>query len=276
MEYLRNMLEPPKHKQGPANAVWTWEDPKPEKKYIISADVARGDGADYSAFHVIDAYDCKVVAEYMGKIPPDKFADLLMEYGKLYNTALICPERNTFGYFTCVKLRDSGYRRLWYRESTGDLWEYMPNGNDIVPGFETQGNTRPQILGKLEEVIRNRVIKIYSQRTYDQLQAFIWHGSKAQASRDAHDDLILSLAIGIWLTNGTSAINEQGREFAMAMLKATKVDRKDTNALPGDLNGARPIVNPNIHGFTPYNVGKPRDPELVKNSSGIDFNWLLR
>ena len=276
MEYLRNMLEPPKHKSGPANAVWTWEEPKPEKKYIISADVARGDGADFSAFHVIDAFDCKVVAEYMGKIPPDKFADLLMEYGKLYNTALLCPERNTFGYFTCVKLRDSGYRRLWYRESSGDLWEYMPNGNDIVPGFETQGNTRPQILGKLEEVIRNRVIKIYSQRTYDQLQAFIWHGSKAQASRDAHDDLILSLAIGIWLTNGTTTINEQGREFAMAMLKATRVDRKDSNSLPGDLNGAKPIVNPNIHGFTPYNVARPRDPELVKNSGGIDFNWLLR
>jgi hypothetical protein len=194
MEYLRSMLIQPKKKEGPAHGVWIWSDPEPGRKYVISADVARGDGADFSAFHVIDAYNLEVVAEYMGKIPPDKFADLLLEYGKAYNTALLCPERNTFGYFTCVKLRDSGYRRLWYRSTTGDPWEYQPTDNDIVPGFETQGNTRPQILGKLEEVIRNRIIKIYSQRTYDQMQAFIWNGSKAQASRDAHDDLILSLA----------------------------------------------------------------------------------
>lgn len=276
MEYLRSMIEPPKQKQGPANAIWVWDNPRQGKKYAISADVARGDGGDFSAFHVIDVEDCQVVAEYMGKIPPDKLADLLLEYGKMYNNALLCPERNTFGYFTCVKLRDSGYKRLWYRAASGDPWEYISSDVEAVPGFETQGNTRPQILGKLEELIRNKVIKIYSQRTYDQLQAFVWQGSKAQASRDSHDDLIMSLAIGMWLTNGTSSSNEHATEHAIAMLRATRIEKRDVSTMPGDINSVGPVNNPHVHGFTPYNVAMPRDATQVKHGGIPNFNWLLR
>jgi len=276
MDYLRSMLEQPIRKEGPAQGVWIWSDPEPGKRYVISADVSRGDSNDFSTFHVIDMIDCEVVAEYMGKIPPDKLADLLSEYGTRYNVALLCPERNTFGYFACVKLRDSGYKRLYYRNYTGDPFEFISNDPDAVPGFETQGNTRPQILAKLEELIRNKTVKIYSQRFYDQMQAFIWSGSKAQASRDSHDDLILGLAIGSWLTHGNSGVNEQGYEFAMAMLKATKRDRRDSTQMPGDIESAQPLVNPNIRGFNPYNVHKPRDPSQIRHADVSDFSWLLR
>lgn len=276
MDYLRDMIDPPVRKEGPANGVWIWSDPSPGKKYVISSDVARGDSSDFSTFHVIDHDECEVVAEYMGKIPPDKLADLLLDYGKKYNTALLCPERNTFGYFTCVKLRDAGYKRLYYRHATGDVFEFVSNDPDAVPGFETQGNTRPQILGKLEELIRNKVLKSYSQRTYDELQGFVWHGAKAQAARDSHDDLIMSLAIGMWLINGGNTSNEQGKELAMAMLKATGVARRDSNQMPGNINSASPLVNPAIRGMNPYNIHKPRDPSQIKHVDVSNFDWLLR
>jgi hypothetical protein len=276
MDYLRSMIDSPIRKEGPQNAVWIWSDPEPGKKYVISSDVARGDAADYSTMHVIDVNDCEVVAEYMGKIPPDKLADLLADYGKKYNTALLCPERNNFGYMTAVRLRDIGYKRLYYRNMTGDMFEYISSDPEAIPGFETQGNTRPQILAKLEEIIRNKIVKIYSQRFYDQMQAFIWQGSKAQATRDSHDDLIMSLAIGIWLTNGGSGVNEQAHEMAMAMLKATQVARRDSAQMPGDIQSAQPLINPNIRGVNPYNVHKPRDPSQIKNADVSDFSWLLR
>lgn len=276
MDYLRDLIDQPIRKEGIANGVWIWSDPKPGRKYVISADVARGDSGDYTTFHVIDTDDCSVVAEYMGKIPPDKLADLLLEYGKKYNTALLCPERNTFGYFTCVKLRDAGYKRLYYKNASGDMWEYISSNPEDVPGFETQGNTRPQILAKLEELIRNKVLKIYSQRFYDQMQGFIWNGSKAQASRDSHDDLVMSLAIGMWLVNGGSTVNEQGREMAMAMLKATCVNRRDTNLMPGDIGSVQPLVNPGIKGLNAQNVYKPRDANQINHGGASDFSWLLR
>jgi hypothetical protein len=274
LEAIRESIRIPIEKEGPQSAVWIWRRPESGKKYVIGADVSRGDAGDFSTFHIVDNETCEVVGEYMGKIPPDKFADLLFEWGKKYNDALVCPEQNTFGYFTCVKLRDDGYPRLYYQGATGDPFEYRPTDPNAVPGFSTQTKTRSQILAKLEELARNSIIKTYSQRLYDQLQAFIWNGSKAQASKDAHDDLIMSLAISTWLVAGDSSLNSQAAAMMMAMLKATKVERK--NEMPGNINAAQPLVNPNIRGYNPRpkDVYKPQDPANIKHVDVSDFSWL--
>jgi hypothetical protein len=275
-EKLRLMIKQPILKEGPQNGVWIWKNPEQGHKYIISADVARGDAADYSTFHVIDYESCEVCVEFMGKIPPDRLAEILSLYGRRYNNALICPEQNTFGYFTCVKLRDEGYPSLYYTNNGGDLFGYKPTDTDLVPGFSTQTKTRTQILTKLEESIRNSRLKSYSQRLFDQLQAFIWNGSKAQASKDAHDDLIMSLAIGTWLAAGESGNDSQGMAMAMAMLKATAVGNRNFNDLPGGLNQVRPVPNSQIQGFTPDKVHQARKPEDVKHVDVSDFSWLFK
>lgn len=276
LEALRDAIRPPIEKSGPQNGVWIWRRPESGKKYIIAADVARGDAGDFSTFHIVDNETCEVVGEYMGKIPPDKFADLLSEYGKMYNEALICPEQNTFGYFTCVKLRDDGYPKLYYQGLTGDPFEHRPLDQNAVPGFQTQTKSRGQILTKLEELTRNSILKVYSQRLYDQLQAFVWNGSRAQASKDAHDDLIMSLAIATWLVAGESGISEQATAMAMAMLKATKVERNSN--MPGNISQAQPLVNPSIRGMNiqPKDAYKPKDPSEVRHVDISDFSWLYR
>lgn len=273
---LRDMIRPPTLKEGPQSGVWIWRNPEMGRKYVISADVSRGDSADYSTFHVIDYETCEVCCEYMGKIPPDRFADLLDSYGRKYNDALICPEQNTFGYFTCVKLRDAGYPRLYYQNHSGDAFEYRSVDPDAIPGFSTQTKTRTQILAKLEEIIRNGRLKTYSQRLFDQLQAFVWNGSKAQAAKDAHDDLIMSLAIGTWLVSGDSPYSEQSMNMAYAMLKATAVGSRQLGDLPGGINDVRPVPNPHMQGFTPQNVNKPRSPESLKGIAVTDFSWLYK
>jgi hypothetical protein len=199
---------------------------------------------------------------------------LLFQHGKLYNDALICPEQNTFGYFTCVKLRDDGYPKLYYQGSAGDPFEYKSANPDAIPGFSTQTKTRTQILAKLEELVRNSIVKVHSQRLYDQLQAFIWNGSKAQAAKDAHDDLIMSLAIAAWLTAGEAGVSEAAVAMSYAILKATKVERKDQ--LPGDISSAKPLVNPSIRGLnpSPKDVHKPKDPSQIKHVDVSDFSWL--
>ena len=275
-EKLRGLIKQPLLKEGPQNGVWIWKEPQQGRKYVISADVSRGDAADFSAFHVIDYESCEVCVEFMGKIPPDRFAELLSTYGRRYNQALICPEQNTFGYFTCVKLRDEGYPSLYYQNNGGDLFGYKPSDPDAVPGFSTQTKTRTQILTKLEESIRNDRLKSYSQRLYDQLQAFIWNGAKAQAAKDAHDDLIISLAIGTWLAAGEAGVDNQGMAMAMAMLKATAVGNRKIDDLPGGMNQVRPVPNAQIQGFTPDKVHQPRKPEDIKHVNVSDFSWLFK
>ena len=81
IEYIRGWIRTPIDRWGPDMGVWVWEYPLSERKYVISADVSRGDAGDYSTFHVIDTESSSIVAEYQGKLPPDRFAQLLAEAG---------------------------------------------------------------------------------------------------------------------------------------------------------------------------------------------------
>ena len=276
LEKVYDSIRQPLEKTGPQNGIWTWQKPIPGQKYIISADVSRGDASDFSAFHVID-YDTKEVAvEFMGKTPPDKLADLLAEYGHLYNDALICPEQNTFGYFTCVKLRDMKYPTLYYPNSNGDMFAYRPIDPETTPGFITSQKSRNQVLTKLEELIRNDILKTRSQRLYDQLQAFVWHGSKAAASKDSHDDLIMSIAIGSWLVSDDVGSSEQSMAMAMAMLKATFKSSNSIDTLPGGMNDVKPVQKHQITNYDSSQVARPRDASQIKNADVSDFSWLYK
>lgn len=282
LEDLRGLIMPPVEKAGHDRNVWIWSPPVSGHTYVISADVSRGDAADYSTFHVIDTIDCEVAAEYMGKVPPEKLAEMLNEWGLKYNEALIVPENNTFGYFVNTKLRDVlGYKKLYYDNNKGDPFNYIPIDSNELPGFPTNQKSRVQILTKLEELIRSKTLKTYSQRLYDQLQAFIWNGNKPMASKDSHDDLIMSLAIGCWLVEGGEGISENAKQMAYAMLSATGILRKGVNQMPGRINEAQPLVNPNIRGANAQSVYRPRDPSQVAPQNPMlkdanDFGWLLR
>ena len=276
LDYLRTGILPPIERVGIGNNVWIWSHPIEGRQYVISVDVARGDAHDYSAFHVIDTEECEVVVEYMGKIPPEDLADLLALWGKKYNDALIMVEQNTFGYFANTKLRDNGYPHLYYHGINADPFTYIPVDPKALPGFPTSQKTRFQILAKLSELIRAKSLKTYSQRLFDQLQAFVWQGNKPMASKDSYDDLVMALAIGCWLVEGNSGLSKQAVAMSYAILNATKIHRRDISQMPGNIDEARPLVNPHIRGVNPHNVHRPRDASQVRGHDVSDFSWLLK
>lgn len=280
LDELRAQIQEPVTREGHDRNIWVWSPPVAGHTYVLSADISRGDARDYSAFHVIDTVDCEVCAEYMGKVPPEKLADMMAEWGNKYNGALLVPENNTYGYFVNTKLRDAlGYKKLYYEQNKGDPFNYIPVDPNELPGFPTNVKTRKQILAKLEELIRNKTLKTHSRRLFDQLQAFVWHGDKPMASKDSYDDLIMSLAIGCWLVEGGTGISEQARAMAYALLGATRMHKKDLNQMPGNINEAQPLVNPNIKGYNQHSVYRPRDPSHALPRSPYsrdisDFSWL--
>ncbi len=68
----------PIEKRGYDAGYWVWDYPDYSKNYMVVADVARGDGADWSTFHVIEVETITQVAEYKGKIPPKDFGNMLV------------------------------------------------------------------------------------------------------------------------------------------------------------------------------------------------------
>ena len=89
LEKLSQTCSDPKFQTGFDRNFWIWEYPNYNKKYIVTADVARGDGNDYSAFHVIDAERYEQAAEYKGKMAPDQFGHFLVEVATKYNNAIL-------------------------------------------------------------------------------------------------------------------------------------------------------------------------------------------
>jgi len=154
----------------------------------------------------------------------------------LYNKALMCPENNSFGYATIVKLKDLGYPKMYYNKNKSVyIGDYVPPAETELAGFTTSGKSRNQILTKLEEVIRNKQLLIYSSRFYEELKTFVWNESKAQAMKGEHDDLILSLAIGTWLYDASSDYGKDSDKLNNAMLAAMGFKNKQFNGASNDV-----------------------------------------
>jgi len=272
IEFIRTVIRTPLEKWGPEMGVWVWKYALSEHKYIISADVARGDAADYSTFQVIDTNESEVVAEYKGKIPPDQFATLLNEAGMRYNKAVICPENNSYGYAVVMKLQELNYPNLYYKKQKDKYAAMYGESNIHKAGFTTTGASRTQILTKLEESLRNRTVRVYSSRLYDELKTFIWKGNKAQAQKGTNDDLVIALAIGVWLYDTTPEYNKHTVDVNAAMLKAFSVNKNPVDQSTVNVwkkHGANP--------FQPMIMGAVQMPVSGSNDSPYgDFAWLMK
>ena len=279
LENIRILTKQPMEKSGPENNVWYWEYPIEGVKYILSADIARGDSGDYSAFHVINTSNMSIASEYKGKIPPDQFAILVYDIAKRFNTAMICPENNAYGYTMLVKLGDLAYKNIYFA-SEKEKYKYLyGEGQNIAKaGFTTSKESRDKILANFEETLRNGRIKTYSQRLYSELKTFVWNGKKITAMKGYNDDLIMSLAIGCWLAdNNSDTYNVSQIQQADAILKGMELNKTNINktSISPFYNSSEKTVNPFLPVYMPdRSFSGKKDSINPKNPLG-DLSWLI-
>ena len=53
LAWIDSLICEPKYRTGFDRNLWIWEEFQGGNEYLITADVARGDGLDYSVFHTI-------------------------------------------------------------------------------------------------------------------------------------------------------------------------------------------------------------------------------
>jgi len=278
LEWLRNNVKPPVERQGFDRNVWIWKYPLSENNYVLSADVSRGDSKDYSTFHIIDTDTSEIVAEYKGKVRPDNFGELINEFGLKYNKALVCPENNSYGYATILKLQDLKYPKLYYRKKKQVyIGDYVPPASADVAGFNTNGKTRSTVLAKLEEVLRNRQLVSYSSRFYEELKVFTWNTGRAQARAGFNDDLVMSLAIGSWLFDGASDYSKSNNGLNEAMLAAMSKQQRSYSDTPDQVFAPTGVYSssPNSQGLR-NNI--KQDLNNTKSRSNIlhDYMWVIK
>jgi hypothetical protein len=242
LERLRKSVSEPKKKSWMDRNYHVWKPYNHQGKYLISADVARGDGQDYSVFHVINVNTMEQVAEYQGKVEPEHFVKLIFDTGIEYGNAMVVIENNNIGFTVAKKLAEElGYKNVYYSNKSSH--EYVhPNaayGNsNVVPGFTTSVKTRPLIIAKLDEAIRNNVVKINSSRLVRELEKFIWINGRPEAQKGYNDDLVMSLAIACWVRDTTIINSQKGVELDLAILNSITKSKISLNtSIPGmDMN----------------------------------------
>lgn len=216
---------------GVNNTTWVWEDPLPDEEYIVAADVARGDGEDYSAAIVIKRSTNEQVAEFKDKIPPDMYADILVKLASMYNMALLATEANNIGYATCLKIVEHKYPNIFYSMPShfnprNRKWmeRNLTDEDKMVPGFQTTSANRPLLITALEEGLRTGDVIIRSQRLYNELQTFIWKNGKAQAQDGFNDDLCMALGIGQLILKSMLVDIENAKNRTKVMLDSFAVN----------------------------------------------------
>lgn len=239
IQRMREETCEPKYRTAFDRNYWIWEEYRPEFTYLVVADVARGDGKDHSAFHVIKIETMEQVAEYQGKPATDMYSDLLMQVGREYGNCLLVVENNNIGYNVLEKLIEKGYPNLYY--SIKSTHEYVDQlqaeyTTNTVPGFTTSPKTRPLIVAKLEEFIRNRVLKTYSARFVEELSTFIWHNGRPEAMKNRNDDLVMSMSIACWIRDTALNVVQKDVEYNRAILSSIMVaNTKLSTAIPGQM-----------------------------------------
>jgi hypothetical protein len=247
-----NVIEP-KITMGFENEIWIWEEPQENHQYIMGVDVSRGDGEDSSTIVIVDFTTMEQVMEYQGKIQPDLLAQIVEEYGNLYEAYTVVDVTGGMGVSTVLKLLEFNYKRLHYDDASGKILSARQRElntytkKDKIPGFHAT-NVRVPMISNLEYKIRTNAIKIRSSRLTSEMKTFIYKNGRPDHMEGYHDDLLMSLAMGLWV-------------MEHSFKKLERLEKQNKAILNSWLSGANASSTPTV---------REKDPETGVVSQKIN------
>jgi len=159
-------------------------------KYAIGCDTA-GEGSDYFVSHVIDAKTGIQVAKLKQQFDADQFTKQVYCLGKYYKDALVGIEAN-FDSFPIMELQRLGYMNQFVRT----VQDTYTGKTEKRFGFKTTSLTRPTIISRLIEIVREHCDTINDKETLEELLTIIRNEKgRIEAPEGGHDDEMMSLAI---------------------------------------------------------------------------------
>ena len=174
--------------------------------YVMTVDVARGVGEDYSAFVVVDIteFPHKVVAKYRNNdIKPMLFPNIIYEVAKSYNSAFILCEVNDIGDQVASILQyDLEYQNLLMCSMRGRAGQIVGQG---FSGKKTQLGVKMSKTVKkvgslnLKTLIEENKLIFNDYEIISELTTFISKHNSFEAEEGCNDDLAMCLVIYAWL-----------------------------------------------------------------------------
>jgi hypothetical protein len=253
VEYIKDnfICEPENKFMG--GSLWQWKEPVQGHKYIMGIDVSRGDSEDFTTFCIIDFDEREQVLEYLGKIPPDVAAEVAFKWATMYSAFIVIDITGGMGVSTARKLQEMNYKNLYVDGiNVADKWKYDPKMTEKIPGINFNSK-RVQIISSFEESLRHK-FKVRSMRLINELNTFVYINGRPDHIKGQHDDLIMAMAMAIYVGENSFTQLEKVTEQTKAMLKSWTVNESNQKNLSKDFNPGIPVTsNSNyrrIDGFT--------------------------
>ena len=183
-----------------------YEKPRSGRDYVVTVDVARGVGGDYSAFVVVDitSFPHKVVAKYRdNNIKPMLFPSVIYEVAKTYNEAFILCEVNDVGDQVASILQyDLEYQNLLMCSMRGRAGQVVGqgfSGNKTQLGVKMSKTVKKVGSLNLKTMIEENKLLFCDIDIISEMTTFIQKNSSFEAEDGCNDDLAMCLVIYAWL-----------------------------------------------------------------------------
>jgi len=174
--------------------------------YVITVDVARGVGIDYSAFIITDitSFPHKVIGKYKNnEIKPMLFPNIIVDLAKAYNNAFILCEVNDIGdQVASIIQYDLEYDNLLLcsmRGRAGQIVGQGFSGKKTQLGVKMSKTVKKVGCSNLKTLIEDEKVIFNDYDIISELTTFIQKHNSFEAEEGCNDDLAMCLVIYAWL-----------------------------------------------------------------------------
>ena len=202
-----------------------YESPKEDHQYIMTVDVSKGRGQDYSTFTVFDVtmgMFIQVCTFRDNMISPMILPDLIVKVAKHYNEALVIIENNDVGQVVCNDV----------------YYEYEYEHTFVESSVKRGGvgvtmTKRVKRIGcsNLKDLLELGKLKIVDANTIDELSTFEIKGSSYEATQGNHDDMVMNLVMFAWFVS-SEAFGDMSTIDLKEMLFAEKMRQIEEDVPP--------------------------------------------
>lgn len=156
--------------------------------YVMGGDTS-GEGKDRFSATVKNNNTHKRVAMIWGdrSMDEEEYSQQIYCLGRYFNNALVGIEIN-FNTYPIRRLQQMGYNNQYKRRKYDD-----ETGAWLMKlGWKTDGSTRPNIITRYQDLVKNMIWVIFSIECIQECLTFIDDGKKFNAQDGKHDDILMS------------------------------------------------------------------------------------
>ena len=257
-----NVYEEPKRRNDE-------EEKSQDHIYFITADVAEGQGKDYTAMSVIDVtqFPYRVVATYRNNtVSPLLFASVLRTVAKKYNNAYVLIEVNSIGMEVANILHtDLEYENIVKTAMMGRKGQIITEGfgpvKKVQMGVKTSVMTKKIGCQVLKNLIEEDKLIVEDADTISEFTTFISKKQSFEAEDGHNDDLVMCLVLFAWATRQQYFKNLTDMDVRLAMYQ-NEIEKIEDDMLP--------------FGYFSDGFSEDIDQEQEEWSEGSDEKWLIK